>query len=190
MSYTHTHTHSTHTHTQPLMQCPHDRDLGRTSISTHSAIAACAAPAPDHTQTHNPSPAHLPRVSIADATTQGEAGYRLAVSGPTSLSGDAIIFKNSHTHEAPCGECAFASYPEQFAETCIRIRPQEAPDEAKEIWEEKGGGKGEAIIDARGVRAAGPSDDVVCDAVNGDEGDVEGTQETRGATSQRQAPEA
>jgi hypothetical protein len=50
-----------------------------------------------------------------------------------------------------------------------------------ETW----GGKGEAIIDARGVGAAGPSDDVGCDAVNGDEGDVEGMQKTRGATSQR-----
>ena len=50
--------------------------------------------APDLSQTHNPSLTHLPRmiVSIAGATTQGEAGCQIAVSEPTS-SGDDIILK-------------------------------------------------------------------------------------------------
>ena len=67
------------------------------------------------------------------------------MSEPTSLSGDEIIFNNSFTHDAPYGECAFASYPERSAEICIGIRPQEASDEVKEIWEETGAGKSKAI---------------------------------------------
>jgi len=62
------------------------------------------------------------------------------------------------------GICEFSSCPEQIAETCIGVRPQEAPDEVQEIWEETGARKGEVILDARGAGAAGQSDDVVCDS--------------------------
>jgi hypothetical protein len=55
----------------------------------------------------------------------------------------------------------------------------------KEIWEETGAGRGEAILGARGAGSAGLYEDAGCDVADGDEGDDEGTQETRGVPSQR-----
>ena len=59
--------HLKFSHSQPLVQWPHDRDFGRTSISTLIAIAACAAPAPDNTQTYISVVSRLPLRSRAVA---------------------------------------------------------------------------------------------------------------------------